>query len=259
MALSTSVAKTHSKTQLSQVNVQRNMATRHHTHTLHHTPQLARRRVRPARTDDDVADAYNCRILFVRHRRIVRQIGETHVCVHNPPATLGSVNGDTPMPGGGVLVSEINGAWIDAFSKTGKLLWDFQAPVAYPSDRSRSRAAGSSSPTTRAGRGADREPARTHPVALRADVGVGGARPPVARDHAPNGDIAVNDDYNDRVVIIDPQEARIVWQYGHDYQPGDAAGYLHTPEGWTTSRSARTRSRSGSSSITRRAHEHMFV
>ena len=38
------------------------------------------------------------------------------------------------MPNGGVLVSEINGSWIDAFSRTGKLLYDFQAPVAYPSD-----------------------------------------------------------------------------------------------------------------------------
>src|SRR5579884_4289529 len=33
-----------------------------------------------------VADAYNCRILFIRHRRIVRQIGRTGGCVHDPPA-----------------------------------------------------------------------------------------------------------------------------------------------------------------------------
>src|SRR5438132_2918758 len=81
-----------------------------------------------------VADAYNCRILFIRHRRIVRQIGRTAVCVHDPPRTLGSVNGDTPLPDGGVLVSEINGSWIDDFSRTGKLRWSFQAPVSYPSD-----------------------------------------------------------------------------------------------------------------------------
>ena len=36
----------------------------------------------------------------------------------------------------------------------------------------------------------------------------------------PNGDIAVNDDYNDRVVIIDPKRRQIVWQYGHRAPPG---------------------------------------
>ena len=56
-----------------------------------------------------VADAYNCRILFVRRHRITLQIGRTGVCVHDPPRTLGAVNGDTPLPDGGVLVSEING------------------------------------------------------------------------------------------------------------------------------------------------------
>ncbi len=43
-----------------------------------------------------VADAYNCRILFIRAHRIVRQIGRTGGCAHDPPRTLGSVNGDTP-------------------------------------------------------------------------------------------------------------------------------------------------------------------
>ena len=31
-----------------------------------------------------VADAYNCRILFVRAHRIVRQLGRTGVYSHNP-------------------------------------------------------------------------------------------------------------------------------------------------------------------------------
>src|SRR5882672_6868689 len=46
-----------------------------------------------------VADAYNCRVLFINHaHRIVRQYGTTRVCTHNPPATLGSINGATPLP-----------------------------------------------------------------------------------------------------------------------------------------------------------------
>src|SRR5579859_4506045 len=53
-----------------------------------------------------VADAYNCRILFIREHRIVRQIGHSTVCRHDPPVDVGPVNGDTPTPDGSVLVSE---------------------------------------------------------------------------------------------------------------------------------------------------------
>src|SRR5690242_12530813 len=81
-----------------------------------------------------VADAYNCRILFIRAHRIVRQLGTTGVCTHDPPRTFGAVNGDTPLPGGGVLVSEIQGSWIDDISGSGRLRWAVRAPVSYPSD-----------------------------------------------------------------------------------------------------------------------------
>jgi hypothetical protein len=47
----------------------------------------------------------------------------------------------------------------------------------------------------------------------------------------PNGDIAVNDDYRDRVIVIDPRLGRIVWQYGHTDHPGTSPGYLNTPDG----------------------------
>ena len=80
------------------------------------------------------ADAYNFRILFVDHGAIVRQLGNSGDCRHDPPAAFGPVNGDTPEPGGGVLISEIPGSWIDSVSSTGKLQFAFRAPVAYPSD-----------------------------------------------------------------------------------------------------------------------------
>jgi hypothetical protein len=47
----------------------------------------------------------------------------------------------------------------------------------------------------------------------------------------PNGDILLNDDYNDRVVVIDPATNRIVWQFGHGGSPGSAPGYLDNPDG----------------------------
>src|SRR6202035_876390 len=76
-----------------------------------------------------VADAYNCRILFVRAHAIVRQFGRSGDCHHDPPNAFGPVNGDTPEPGGGVLVSEIPGSWIDGISASGKLQFAFQAPI----------------------------------------------------------------------------------------------------------------------------------
>jgi hypothetical protein len=47
----------------------------------------------------------------------------------------------------------------------------------------------------------------------------------------PNGNIAVNDDFRDRVVVIDPHLDRIVWQYGHTDIGGTARGLLHIPDG----------------------------
>jgi len=179
-----------------------------------------------------VADAYNCRILFVRNRHIVRQIGRTGGCVHNPPATLGSVNGDTPMPGGGVLVSEINGSWIDAFSKTGKLLWDFQAPVSYPSDPQPLSGGkilladyaypGSALIVNRRGRVFWR---------FRPTVGIGVLNHPSLAIELPNGNIAINDDYNHRVVIVDRKTRRVVWHYGENGHAGTGPGLLNTPDG----------------------------
>jgi outer membrane protein assembly factor BamB len=179
-----------------------------------------------------VADAYNCRILFIRNRRIVSQIGRTGVCTHDPPRTLGSVNGDTPMPGGGVLVSEINGSWIDAFTRTGRLMWSFQAPVSYPSDPQplpggRILLADYASP------GAAVIVDRRGRVLWRygPTSGWGALNHPSLAIMLPNGDVAINDDYNDRVVIVDPKQGRIVWQYGHLAQPGRGRNQLRTPDG----------------------------
>ena len=47
----------------------------------------------------------------------------------------------------------------------------------------------------------------------------------------PNGDVLVNDDYNHRVIVIDPVTDKIVWRYGHTGVPGTRAGYLNDPDG----------------------------
>ena len=55
-----------------------------------------------------VADIINCRVLFLDHAgHVVRSIGSAGNCSHDPPQSLDSPKGDTPLPDGGVLVTEI--------------------------------------------------------------------------------------------------------------------------------------------------------
>jgi outer membrane protein assembly factor BamB len=179
-----------------------------------------------------VADAYSCRILFVRHHRIVRQYGTSGVCRHEPPRYLNAVNGDTPLPGGGVLVSEINGSWVDEISATGKLVFAIKVPVSYPSDPQ-------PLPGGRILLADYANPGHVLIVDRRGRViwhygpsaGRGRLDHPSLAMALPNGDIVLNDDYRHRVVEIDPRTKQIVWQYGHTDKPGTAPGYLNIPDG----------------------------
>jgi hypothetical protein len=42
----------------------------------------------------------------------------------------------------------------------------------------------------------------------------------------------VNDDYNDRMVAIDPSTKALVWQYGVTGHAGTAPEHLNTPDGF---------------------------
>ena len=180
-----------------------------------------------------VADAYNCRVLFIsRSHQIVRQYGTTGVCNHNPPRELGAVNGATPLADGGTLVSEITGSWIDDIGPKGNLRWSVRAPVSYPSDPQ----------LLQPGRILLADYANPGHVLIMTSRGkvlwrYGPSSGPGKLDHpslatrlAP-GLVAITDDYNDRVVVVNIHTNRIVWQYGHDGVPGTGPGYLSTPDG----------------------------
>lgn len=47
----------------------------------------------------------------------------------------------------------------------------------------------------------------------------------------PNGDVILNDDWNHRVIVVDPHTNQVVWQYGHTGVSGSAPGYLYKPDG----------------------------
>ncbi|MBO0777028.1 MAG: PQQ-binding-like beta-propeller repeat protein, partial [Actinobacteria bacterium] len=175
------------------------------------------------------ADIKNCRLLIIappahRPRQI---IGHTGTCLHHPPATFGSPNGAFPTTNGHYLVTEINGDWASEMSLGGHVSWSVHPPgVLYPSD----------SNEIYPGRylTADYSPAGQ--VVEFNSRGrrlwrFGGLNHPSLALPLPNGYILVNDDYNDRVIVIDPATNKIVWQYGHTGVPGTRPGYLNDPDG----------------------------
>ncbi len=181
-----------------------------------------------------LADIMNCRIMLLAPGRwhVRRQFGGPASCVHHPPGSFGSPNGVFPLNDGRFLVTEINGDWVDAMNLRGHVYWSVHPPgVAYPSD------------TNQAGPGryivADYSSPGQVVIFNRAGHALWRFRPGGGRmlDHPslalplPNGNILVNDDYNDRVIVIDRATKKIVWQYGHYGVPGRAAGFLDNPDG----------------------------
>jgi len=178
-----------------------------------------------------VADIQNCRVLWVnRAKRIVRAIGHAGNCTHNPPLTLSSPNGDTPLPDGGVLVTEIGG-WVDRIDANGKLVYTIRTPTTYPSDaqllaNGNILVAGFNNP----GR-VDEITPKGKIVWSYQPSGQWALDQPSLAVRWPNGMIAITDDWHHRVVVVDPRTKKVVWSYGHLNSPSSAPGYLNKPDG----------------------------
>lgn len=184
-----------------------------------------------------MADALNDRILFISPSgTVISQIGTNGVAVHNPPTGIGYPNGDTPLSNGNVLVSEINGSWVTEYTPSGQLVWTKQFPsVNYPSDPQQlgadlylmcdydPPAEGRILTFTREGQ-----------ITWTYDVtaGDGALKKPSLAEQLPNGLVMANDDYRNRVVVIDPKYNAIVWQYGLTDTAGTAVGLLSIPDGF---------------------------
>jgi DNA-binding beta-propeller fold protein YncE len=181
------------------------------------------------------ADIRNCRVLIIPPgaKRPSRVYGTTGACTHRPPHFFGSPNGAFPMTNGDYLITEINNDWVDAMSLNGTVQWSVHPPgIVYPSDSNqvgpdRFLTVGYTNPGrivefNRRGKVLWRYRPRSPSAALN--------HPSLALP-LPNGDILLNDDYDDRLLVIDPRTNRIVWQYGHRGRPGTRAGYLNIPDG----------------------------
>ncbi len=181
------------------------------------------------------ADIKNCRLLYLSKTTPVplHIYGETTpYCYHQPPARFGSPNGMFPMTNGNWLVTEINGDWVDQMTPSGRIIWSVHPPgISYPSD------------TNEVSPGVYLTAAYTKPGVVEefnssgqllwryAPTGATALDQPSLALPLPNGDILVNDDWNDRVIVIDPKTNQVVWQYGVTGVPGSAPGYLYKPDG----------------------------
>jgi outer membrane protein assembly factor BamB len=192
-----------------------------------------------------VADIRNDRILFINRatKQIVKQYGETGVAAINPPVAYSAPNGDFPAPNQGTLVTQINGDDAILLNRHNQVVWTLHFPTQsqlpgmtsfpYPSD-------------------ANFTPGGNVIVAFYNDPGYivkmnpytgqvlweyavtsgsGMLNQPSLAVELKNGMVMVNDDHNDRVIIINPKTNQIVWQYGHTGVPGSAPGYLNIPDG----------------------------
>ena len=186
-----------------------------------------------ANGDIVVADIRNCRILEVNAaKRIVRHWGRAGRCRDQPPRGFGEPNGDTPLPDGGLLVTEIQGSRVVRLSAAGRVVFDIHVPVSYPSD-AQLDPQGNVVVVDYSNPGAIlRVDPRGHVLwRYRPTSGPGRLDHPSLAVPLSDGTIAVNDDFRNRVVVIDPGTNTIRWQYGHTDRASARRGYLNTPDG----------------------------
>ena len=183
--------------------------------------------------DITVADIFNCRILEIApDKRVVRQWGHTGVCRDAPPFSYNEPNGDTPLPDGGMLITEIKGSRVVRLDAAGQVVFDIHVPTKYPSD-AQLDANGDVVVADYSSPGAVVAVSPTGHLVWRygPTSGVGRLDHPSLAVPLPNGLVILNDDFRHRVLLLDPLSGRIVWQYGHTGVPGRGPGYLFIPDG----------------------------
>ena len=184
------------------------------------------------------ADIKNCRIVRLRQGSDtpVQEWGKPYHCHHlAQPLRFGSPNGVFPLSDGHHLVTEITHDWvseIDLFANPPKTFWDVQPPrIHYPSDTNEVRP-GVFITVDYWHPGVIEEFDQTGKVLwFYKPLGTDKLYKPSLAEALPNGDVIANDDYNDRVIVVDPKTDKVVWQYGHTGKAGTQPGSLNVPDG----------------------------
>ena len=182
-----------------------------------------------------VADIRNCRLLFIdpKTSKPVNQWGKPGVCKHAPPATFAYPNDINYYENGDFLVTEIPDAWITRLDRDGRVVWSVKGPhLHYPSD---ARAASDGNiivaDFTKPGGVVIFNPATGKIVwEYRVAEGEKMLDHPSLAVELPTGDILLNDDHRERVLVIDRQTKEFIWQYGATDQRGHTPGLLWYPD-----------------------------
>ena len=180
-----------------------------------------------------VADIKNCRILEIApDKHIVRTWGHPGVCRDNPPYSYNEPNGDTPLPDGGILITEIGGSRVVRLDAAGQVKYDIHVPVLYPSD-AQLDPHGNVVVADYSNPGAVVAVSPTGHLLWRYGPTTGPGRldhPSLAVPLA-DGTIVLNDDLRDRVIILNPLTGRVIWQYGRTGIAGRGTDRLFIPDG----------------------------
>ena len=182
-----------------------------------------------------VADIRNCRLLFIdpKTSKILNQWGKPGSCKHAPPASFAFPNDINYYDNGDFLVTEIPEAWITRLTNDGRVVWSVRGPhLHYPSD---ARAANDGNiivaDFVKLGGVVIFNPANGKVVwEYRETEGEKALNHPSLAEELPNGNILLNDDWRERVIVIDRQTKQIIWQYGTTDQRGHAPGLLWYPD-----------------------------
>ncbi|MDE3113456.1 MAG: PQQ-binding-like beta-propeller repeat protein [Chloroflexota bacterium] len=160
-----------------------------------------------------VADIRNCRIVHLGAAGAYLGAVGDGVCRHDPPRSFASPNGAFPTADGGLVVTEINGSWVDWLRPDGTLDAAVHTPAAYPSD-AMAYPDGSVLLTDYSKPGQVIRMTREGKVVWRYRPSGAAAldHPSIALPLAEDR-VAVCDDYGGRVLIVDPNTDEVVREY----------------------------------------------
>jgi outer membrane protein assembly factor BamB len=182
-----------------------------------------------------VADIRNCRLLIIdpKTSKTLTQWGKPGVCKHNPPDTFAYPNDINYYDNGDFLITEIPDAWITRLSPDGHVVWSVRAPhMRYPSD-ARAAADGNIivADFVKPGGAVIFNPQTGKVVwEYRVPEGEKALDHPSLAVELPTGDILLNDDHRERVLVIDRQTKEFIWQYGTTDTRGHTPGLLWYPD-----------------------------
>ncbi len=179
-----------------------------------------------------MADIRNCRVLHLSGASgAISSILGGNGCRHNPPAHFSYPNGAFPARDGSLVVTEIDGSWVDWLNPDGSVRWSHRVPARYPSD-GLAYPDGSVLLTDYSAPGQVLRVAADGSVLWRyaprgaAQLNHTSIAIPLARNR-----VAICDDFDNRIVIVDPTTSAVVWQWsgsggyrllrpdGIDYRP----------------------------------------